>query len=413
MTTQGLAQSEKRLLERHHDGALVGKEREQAERLLAQVSLARDYASSLKELGTATRAAEQELWERAEVCAVEEVAMAAIEGAGVDVSALELTALESMLLRFHDDEVTAEEAAEVEHLMSAREDVASYLGGLGELELGVKSATAEAVDAVDFSGFWGRLEDAMDASEELTGEPEQDEGAQVLSFPGATRERPSFNNDDHQVLLYRFFDGEASDEERRQVKAWQEIDPNVASTLGALTELNLAVRASMELAEEHIEPGLLWSMIEDGLGDAQLDNVASLSAHREAREANRSATPNHRREIFIALAAVLCTVMGVALFGDGLLKGDPVIVEKTVVIVDSLEYGDGTSVMVTGPMQTASMEVDGEEPSGESEEGVEEETPTVIWLIDPNADVSGEESVEESDDVKLEEHDAGRHGKPI
>lgn len=388
MTTQGLAQSEKHLLERYHDGVLVGEERDRAERLLAQVSLARDFASGLKEISTATRAAEQELWAQSDAPSSEALWQAAMQPTE-PLTTQNVSALSPMLVRFHDGEVTEQEAAEIEELMQVREDVSAFLGGLGELELGVQGATKEAVDAVDFGGFWDKLEQAIDSEQESTHEPEELRDApNVLSFPESTRERPSFNDDDHQVLLYRYHDGEASADECRQVQAWQEIDPKVAATLGALEELELAARASMELAEEHIEPGLMWSMIEDRL--EVRDNVASLAAHREAKQAEVAIAPvsNHRREMFIALAAVLCTVMGVTLFGDGLFSGDKVIVEKTVVIVDSLEYGDGTSVMVTGPMQTASMEIDGSDEVIDDEDSLDEEaTPTVIWLIDPEADV--------------------------
>lgn len=415
MTTQGLAQSEKHLLERYHDGVLVGEERDRAEMLLAQVSVARDFASSLKEISTATRAAEQELWAQSDAPSSEALWQAAMQPCE-PLMTQDVSALSPMLVRFHDGEVTEQEAAEIVELMGAREDVSAFLGGLGELELGVQGATKEAVDAVDFGGFWGKLEQAIDAEQESTQEPQElPEAPNVLSFPQSTRERPSFNDDDHQVLLYRYHDGEASADECRQVQAWQEIDPKVAATLGALEELELAARASMELAEEHIEPGLMWSMIEGRLGEEE-HNVASLAAHREAKRAEAATAPvsNHRREMFIALAAVLCTVMGVALFGDGLFSGDKVIVEKTVVIVDSLEYGDGTSVMVTGPMQTASMEVDGSDEVIDDEDSLDEEaTPTVIWLIDPEADVQErDEDVAPPGDSQEGEEVVPR-GKPI
>lgn len=415
---KGLTAQEKQLLERYHDGALEGgEELGRAERLMASASLARVYLASLEEIKLGVRGAERALWESSSE-AMQAASASLLEQAEQErVRERTLVELVPLLDRYHDGAVIEAEALEVEALMEAREDVASYLVGLSEVGLSVQGATQEAIDAVDFGNFWDGLAAKIDAEDRA-----QDE--KVVSFvpaskpreEKATRERPAFSEEDHRVLLYRYHDGEVSDAERAQVKAWAEIDPGVSATLGALEELRFAASASMELAEEHIEPGLMWSLLEGRLEEEapRVAAVASLSEHR-ARKAEQVVQEvgagSRRREIFIALAAMFCTVLGVAIFKDSLFPGEKVIVEKTVVIVDSLEYGDGTSVMVTGPMQSASMKVGVEaetqaEVSSDEElvEG-EEPTPTVIWLIDPDEPTDNEES-----SPREQEPDSGKDG---
>lgn len=431
----GLTAQEKQLLERYHDGAL-GSDEElgRAERLMASTSLARVYLASLEEIKLGVRGAERAWWESAS----EQVpgAGSLLERASrEELAGRALEELVPLLERYHDGAVIEAEAVEVEALMEAREDVAGYLLGLSELGLGVKGATREAIDAVDFGGLWEGIASRLDEEDRAAGGGTDN----VLSFePGKkkssgeekeTRERPAFSEEDHRVLLYRYHDQEVSEAERAQVEAWAEIDPGVSATLGALEELRLAASASMELAEEHIEPGLMWSLLEERIqeesvagSDQQVAAVASLSAHRarkaEQVERAQSVGSTRRREVFIALAAMFCTVLGVAIFKDSLFPGEKVIVEKTVVIVDSLEYGDGTSVMVTGPMQSASMEVgveegvesEGAEAPGEGLEQGEAPTPTVIWLIDPDEPAEQDEAPSSKEEV---ERDAGHLGQPI
>ncbi len=74
--------------------------------------------------------------------------------------------------------------------------------------------------------------------------------------------------------------------------------------------------------------------------------------------------------------AALVTIVGLNLVNGP----QQVVVEKTVVIVESVETPSAdTSVMVTGPMQPASMSTDSDAAQKE-----EDETPTVIWLIEPD-----------------------------
>lgn len=400
MSKQGLTGDEKRMLERLHDAQGGASERAQAERLIAQSSLARGYMSALKEVRLGVLGAEQAMWEGGgERLEVEQV----VGRAWCDdpMAGRSLEELSPLLERFHDGEASAEEIEEVEQLRACREDVAAYLEGLSELELGVLGAQEEALSGVDFARFWGELEGRIEEERRphVAASSERAEG-RVVSFPGVTRERPMFNNEDHQVLLYRYHDGEVSEQEVAQVKAWQEIDPGVALTLGALEELHLATTVAMEQAVDRLDGGLLWERLEAGLDalDAEQEagpKVASLSEARERKEAASAARSNHRREVMIALAAVVFTVFGVGLFKEQLFGPSEVVVEKTVVIVDSLEYGDGTSVMVTGPMQSASMVVEPKKAQADEAATVGEEdeeegaTPTVIWLIDPMEEGEG------------------------
>ena len=91
-------------------------------------------------------------------------------------------------------------------------------------------------------------------------------------------------------------------------------------------------------------------------------------------------------------------MLGMGLFGDKIFGTR--VVEKTVVIVDSVEYGDGKSVIVTGPMQQASMTTESEEDVDGAEDA-EPEAPTVIWLIDPNevSEEEGDGAADASDDA--------------
>jgi hypothetical protein len=267
----------------------------------------------------------------------------------------------------------------------------------------------EEVAEVDFGGFWDSLSARLEQEEQAS------PAAEVVAFPkkpkkkSTTAERPAFTQDDHQVLLYRYHDGEVSEHERAQVMAWAEIDEEIAETLGALEELSLAATVAMEQAQERVDLSSVWAGVSAELADefGGKAQVISLEQKRteKAEEKPEETGTSHRREAFIALAAVLVTVLGMGLFGDKLFG--PRVVEKTVVIVDSVEYGDGKSVIVTGPMQQASMTTESEEDA-EGAENAEPEAPTVIWLIDPNevpeeGDGAADESDEAADGAKKAE----------
>ena len=396
------------LLQRLQDGDLSTAQEAKARALLQESEEAVAFVDSLEEVHVATCAAEQEAWERVDAPAVSAVAAPAIAGERSPME-LPLEDLIGLLDRFHDGEATAEEMDEVELLLEAREDVAEYLLGMTELGEVFERGHQEEVAEVDFGGFWDSLSARLEQEEQAS------PAAEVVAFPqkpkkkSTTAERPAFTQDDHQVLLYRYHDGEVSEHERAQVMAWAEIDEEIAETLGALEELSLAATVAMEQAQERVDLSSVWAGVSAELADefGGKAQVISLEQKRseKAEEKPEETGTSHRREAFIALAAVLVTVLGMGLFGDKLFG--PRVVEKTVVIVDSVEYGDGKSVIVTGPMQQASMTTESEEDA-EGAENAEPEAPTVIWLIDPNevpeeGDGAADESDEAADGAKKAE----------
>ena len=412
MKKSALTYEERLLLQRHHDGERAEEERVDAEALLAGSEQARAYRAHLDEVHVAAVAAEQEIWESSEAFEVD----ALISGLDEQGAEVELFDLMPLLERYHDAEVSDAERAEVERLLEEREDAAAYLLTLQELQAGFAAGSDGALDAVNFGGFWEGIEARL-------GEEEAEEVAapEVIDLGKERRarsaERPAFDSEDHQVLLYRFHDGEVSEEERAQVMAWSESDDSVAATLETLDELSLGVKVAMEQAQERVDLSQIWAGVEDEISKDSPD-VISLDRRREEKAAS---SWGRRREALIAIAAVVCTIIGVGLFKDSLFgPGEQVIVEKKyVVIVDSVEYGDGTSVMVTGPMQPAAMELDTD--TIEAVDAQEPETPTVIWLIDPEEELedpaeepsSGESDTEPSSG---DEPDAGadtKLGQPI
>ena len=345
MSAHELTYEEREILHRHHDGEASDLDFRRAERLMEQRPEARAYVSALQEVAMAARAAEQEAWERAGQVSVEMWGEAIIARAALAEQA-PLESIVGMLDRYHDNEVTEPELADVEALIAQREDVSSYVEGLQALGRGVHAASAKALDEVNFSGFWEGIEARLPRQQEASRQR-----SNVIELPSAGRrkrgvpstlERPAFMSEDHQVLLYRYHDGEASAQERAQVAAWAEIDPQVSATLGALDEINLAVRVALEQAQERVEASEIWAGVRDRLEheiSLKDQGVVSLAAHREeaAPAPAVSMFQRYRREAIVALAAVICTVLGIALFGES-LPGERVVVEKTVVIVDSVEY---------------------------------------------------------------------------
>lgn len=390
------------LLQRLQDGDLSTAQEAEARALLQESEEAVAFVDSLEEVHVATCAAEQEAWERVDAPAANAVAAPALAGERSPMG-LPLEDLIGLLDRFHDGEATVEEMDEVEFLLEAREDVAEYLLGMTELGEVFERGHQEEVAEVDFGGFWDSLSARLEQEEQAS------PAAEVVAFPGApkkkkstTAERPAFTQDDHQVLLYRYHDGEVSEQERAQVMAWAEIDGEIAETLGALEELSLAATVAMEQAQERVDLSVVWAGVSAELADefggkAPVISLEQKRAEKEEEKPKETGS-THRREAFIALAAVLVTVLGMGLFGDKIFGTR--VVEKTVVIVDSVEYGDGKSVIVTGPMQQASMTTESEEDVDGAEDA-EPEAPTVIWLIDPNevSEEEGDGAADASDDA--------------
>ena len=401
MQRDRLTLEQKRLLERHHDGhGLAPGEAVTLQTLLAESEQARRFQASLDEVRLAVQSSEAVRWGEVEarVPTGEEVAQSAEDAQSLmDVP---LEALWGMLQRYHDGEAIEQECAEVEVLCGRREDVAAYLEGLEVLTQGVVLPAQEHVESVDFSGFWAGIESRLEGASSA--------GVMVLPKEKTTTEQPAFEAEDHQVLLYRYFDQETNAQERAKAAAWVEVDPEIAGLLGALEEIQLAVNVAVEHAQERVDLSALWAGVEAGLTPASVqERPIDLGA---ARARKKGFFLDHSRELIAAFAAAICTVVGVGLFADTFFEpGERVIVEKHVVIVDSLEYGAGAAVVVTGAMQQASMELEPEAQGGGDQATVKgedrnaEKASPVIWLIDEDAKegaTPSEESPEEEGSTK-------------
>lgn len=415
MTLQTLTYQQRLLLQRYFDGELQeGTEPYiKASTLINEVVHARQWVDSLEELALSIKGAEQEMWDNAPQRSSDRVVDVALHASN-DVSLPELA---PMIERMHDEEITEEERLYLKSLLAEQEEAASYLGTLEAMRYSVQSSHDEALEQVDFTGFFdaieARLDDSQDAVADTTTKPE----GEVIQFPGKsqTAERAPFDMEEHQLLLARFFDGEASTEEKAQVTAWAEIDHKVAETLDVFGELSLAMRAATDELSESVEFSGLWSHVEQELAQdfAQGPNVISLEIAREekALEAKKPAPSRARREFFIAIAAAVLTVFGVGLFSDKLFpsKGTTVV-EKTVVIVDSIEYQGGSSGMV---MQPASMlnEKEMQTPAIENNlPSKEEETPTIIWILDED---QPEQQPSKKEDKAAPQKTTKSNGQPI
>lgn len=413
MTLQTLTYQQRLLLQRYFDGELQeGTEPYiEAKTLIDEVVYARQWVDSLEELALSIKGAEQEMWDRAPQRSSDRVVDVALH-ASADVSLPELA---PMIERMHDEEITEEERLYLESLLAEQEEAASYLGTLEAMRYSVQSSHEEALDQVDFTGFFDAIEARLDEAQDVHA-PTKLEG-EVIQFPGKpqTVERAPFDMEEHQLLLARFFDGEASTEEKAQVTAWAEIDHKVAETLDVFGELSLATRAAIDELGESVEFSDLWSNVEQELAQdfAQGPNVISLEVAREekALEATKPAPSRARREFFIAIAAAVLTVFGVGLFSDKLFpsKGTTVV-EKTVVIVDSVEYQGGSSGMV---MQPASMLNDTEPQTPaikNNPPSKEEETPTIIWILDED---QPEQQPSKKEDKAAPQKTTKSNGQPI
>lgn len=357
--TQVLSNNECTLLQRYYDGdPLDPADVTVVEQLLNSSTTARVFMSALEELTLAMCGAEQALWENASPPSADSVVAAALNAASLAEQPLE--ELAPLLERFFDGEVMGEEMIAVQALIDEREDVVDYLAELDGLRSSVLSGHEQLVGGVSFDNFWDSIASQI-----------EDELPQVAS---------SYDNEAHRVLLYRYFDGEVDAQEREQVDRWIATgEAEVVGTFAALAELRLAVVTAVESAQERVDFSSLWHSIEDALDDqveAQGENVVSLA--RKQRERNVT-VGDSRTLVMAALAAMLFVAFGAGIFKDQLFgPAERVVVEKTVVIVDSVEYEPGSSVMVNTPFRPVSSISAAAEPGAQNEE-VE---PTVIWLLD-------------------------------
>ena len=383
-----LTYPERLLLQRLHDAEADEAEHKQAHALLDASEQARHYLEGLVEVHSAARAAEDEAWHKAPARTPLAMAEAAAE-AGL-TQAWTLAELAPMLERAHDGEADEAELRWLEQLLVEREDVADYMASLDETRHSVVASHQEALREISFDGFWqsvsGRLDELARPAADLDAAPKADvveasPRAKVVSFPRqpSTTERPAFDVKEHQLMLARYFDGESSAQERAQVQAWLEIDPIAAQTLGALEELAVALHGAVDELQERADLSQIWGGVERAL-DAAPAQVTSLEQARQARDARRAwdRIPM-RRELFAAAAAALMTLAGIGMFADKIFSARTI--ERTVVIVDSVEYSSGASGMVVQP---ATLQAQDTAQTRRDAQGAaqEDEAPTIIWLLD-------------------------------
>jgi hypothetical protein len=405
MSSERLTYRECRLIQGLHDGELDREERELADELLERSTAARVYRNALEELECAVKAAEQSAWEDAEdgIPAAERLVELALDAP--NASQDELDDLAPLLERFHDGEVDHAEAAFVNGLLQERDDVADYLATLEEISGGVKALGDDLGGDVDFSNFWDGVAAGID-----TGAADEHEESEEIEDP--LEDPGEFRPEDHLVLVQRFFDDEVDEDERRRVTAWiEQGQSEVVAYIEALEEVRLSVNAGIENAQEQVDFHHLWTGVADRIDELDSDDtVVSLDDARKDRspttttESGGGSTrwfDEYRQAIYGAAAAVLLVGAALGLFREQIFgTQEKVVVEKTVVIVDQVEYSPGSDVLVDSPMQPASMQQDDDQ----------EESPTVIWLFDSEegADADGEGATDEEPAGDEADEDAGQ-----
>lgn len=389
--TINLTIQERELLQRHYDGALEGTEAKQAVALLERSAQARVFVNALEELTVGVRAAETHAWDSADAPAAATVVAFALEA--TELSEAPLHELAPLLERFHDGEVAPAEEATVHALLQERDDVADYLASLQDLSAGIGATGAALADDVDFGGFWDAVATKIDADE------------------------TAYQADEHRVLLYRYADGEASSEEVAQVESWMAAgNPEVAETLATLEELQFAATAAIERAQEKVDLTGLWHRVEGAIDDeieSQGDNVVSLG-----RKRTQKATffQQYQQGIAGAVAAILCLGI-VGLFSDQIFgPRETRVIEKTIVVVEEVEYAPGTTgAVLNPPVRPASASIE----SGDAAE--QEQEPTVIWVFEDEAPADGADEAgapadaqENTEQPEEAQDDAGKFGgQPI
>lgn len=401
--TKPLTSAQCTLLQRYYDtDPLPDVDVSTVEELLNSSSAARVFMGALEELTIAVQAAEEEIWDRADVPSAASMVEMATHAAELADAPLE--ELAPLLERFFDAEVVAEEMIAVQALINERDDVAEYLANLDGLRASVRVGTELAVDKVSFDGFFDAIEAQIE--EEMPGQLRDVEPVE----PGG------YDAEQHRVLLYRYHDGEATAEEIATVDGWLATgEAEVVATLGALSEIRMATVAAVETAQERVDFSDFWHHIEEQIDDeveSQGENVVSLARQKRERP-GEAANDNKRAAAWVAIAAMLLAAFGIGTMQDQLFGGgERVVVEKTVVIVDSVEYEPGSSVMVNAPMKAVSSVSAAEGPNNKAQ--VEEE-PTVIWLLDTGGEAApaGDGNVEEGSGEEAEPKTEETSDQPI
>lgn len=340
------------LLTRLADGELDATEQVFAKKL-GESPQGVSFLNELATLRAAAQSAEEAIWAKSSLSAEQILS-------GLDQPALNsLEDLKPMLERFFDGECDDVESEWVAELIDSREDVLEYVSQLDTLRASVRVAEESVASHITFQDFWSNVEGRLD----------------VKSF-----------GVEEKVLITRYFDNEVTNSERDSAKALLESHPEAQVMLDCLGEVNLATVAALDVACEGVDFGSIWSAVESAMDEdqeAKGENVVSLGKRR--RE-NESFFVTYRQSIFGAVAALVAVAFLGSLFGPLVLNPtETVIVEKTIVIVDSVESLPGASVMINSPVKRA---------SSISEPGSDTEEPTVIWLLD-----SGDDNVEEESET--------------
>lgn len=375
-----LTSVDKELLEAYHDDELSEFEIKRAQKLIDTNPAARDFVLALDEVREATRISEEEAWTRIEAPSADDVVARAL----ADQPELDLEQLAPLLERFFDGETTEEESEFVADLIDTRDDVSDYVMTLEGLQAGVRASLEHAVQP-DFSNFWDGVSERLDESAD-------------------------YEHSEHGMLLQRFHDGEVSDDEVASVNAWvDQSTPEVVGTLDALRELKLAVNAGIEEAQEGVNFASIWDRVESEIDtdvESQGENIVALGRKRREKK-EESFFQQYKQGIVGAVAAVFMVASFIGFFGEEVLGPNEVrVVEKTVVIVDSVEYSEGSSVMVNSPVQEASAIATPESNS--------DDDATVIWLLDSDDDEAAPTPEASPDSENPESKpDAGFRGQPI
>lgn len=344
-----LTPSQISFLQRYADGEATLPEQRDGKELL-KTEQAQAFLADLATLQAAARVADEAIW--ATNTQTADTILAATPG---DVMSASLEDLHPLLERFFDGECDDVEATFVAELIDARPEVADYLAELDTLRAGVRVFDEDMGLRADLSSLWSGVESR-------------------LAQTGLKAEQ--------KALLNRYFDGEVNASEKASASALLEADGEARSIQAALEEIRLATQAAMDTASDGVNFAPIWEAVEAAMDadiEAQGDNIVALGARRR----EKSFFQTYRQSIFGAVAALVAVAFVGSLFGP-FMAPERVIVEKTIVIVDSVEYAPGASVMVNSPVQRASVV---------SEPGSEVEEPTVIWLLD-----SGEETLEETNE---------------
>lgn len=439
MPIQGLTTDQCLLLQRFHDGELGAAQGVEAEQLLARAPAARVFLQALEEIGRGVRAGSELAWERGRDGAPEpaEVArLAALAAQGGHMLRAPLEELLPLLDRVHDGEADAAEVAWVQAMLPERADAGEYLAGLGQIAEQLRDAQDHALQDVRFDGFWERVRAGINAEET---EADSARNFAQNTTPGTVREgaggareqgvAPDFEVEEHLCLLHRFADLETSEAEDARVQAWvDQQDQQVDRYLAALTEIKLGVNVAVETACERAPLRDIWSGVQRAIETPQEDAAPGALAGagrgpeapislEEARRNRRGGWLGQYQQAAFGAAAAAVVVLGVVgLFKDQLFgPNERVIVEKTiekrVVIVESVEYSPGASVMIDSPMTRVGLQKGQPEASQDAAGG--EVNPTVIWLFEADQDGDTPLEILPGLNASDEDEDSGRRGQPI